>query len=160
MRIGGKRRTSVGSHVTGPAPHQARGPPAAGGSVPRVNIRAMPLKDPEARKAYHRAYMRRRYNQDESFRERHKAHVRVNTKRYVAEAKELVAGWKAQGCIICGESEACCLDAHHREPDFTIGEAIRRKLSPRRVKAELRKCACLCANCHRKLHKGLVALPV
>lgn len=62
-------------------------------------------------------------------------------------------------CVICGESEPVCLDFHHINPDekkFTIGK--HRNKSKENLLLEISKCICLCANCHRKLHAGLINL--
>lgn len=59
------------------------------------------------------------------------------------------------GCRVCGEREAVCLDLHHEgEKEFTISSA--NGVSLARLRAEIRKCIVLCANCHRKVHAGLV----
>ena len=68
---------------------------------------------------------------------------------------------KSLSCKICGESESVCLDFHHldgNEKDYTIGS---RKYSSGNFQStikEIEKCVVLCANCHRKLHAGLVTL--
>lgn len=62
-------------------------------------------------------------------------------------------------CIVCGESEPVCIDFHHPNPnekDFTIGK--HRSRSRETLKHEIDKCVCLCANCHRKVHAGLINL--
>jgi hypothetical protein len=62
-------------------------------------------------------------------------------------------------CIICGESEPCCIDFHHLDPsikDFTIGQ--HRSRSKQWLIQEIKKCVCLCSNCHRKVHAGLIDL--
>ncbi len=62
-------------------------------------------------------------------------------------------------CIICGESEPVCIDFHHTDPtkkDFTIGK--KQSWSKERLLPEIRKCVCVCANCHRKIHYGLIDL--
>lgn len=58
-------------------------------------------------------------------------------------------------CSNCGESHFSCLDFHHineNEKEFTLSEI--KKESIKRIINELNKCACLCANCHRKHHAG------
>jgi hypothetical protein len=58
-------------------------------------------------------------------------------------------------CIKCGESNAACLDFHHRDPkekDFQIGYAVCTERKRQRVLMEIAKCEVLCANCHRKHH--------
>lgn len=62
-------------------------------------------------------------------------------------------------CIICGESEPVCIDFHHIDPnekEFTIGKY--RSRSKEWLTQEISKCVCLCSNCHRKVHAGLLNL--
>lgn len=64
-------------------------------------------------------------------------------------------------CEICGEDENCCLDFHHKDPskkEYTISIARRGKSFETLMK-EIEKCIVLCANCHRKVHKGKLILP-
>ena len=66
---------------------------------------------------------------------------------------------KTLSCELCGESEPCCLDFHHRDPAEKTGSVAlmcRSGHSLDRIFAEIEKCAVLCANCHRKLHAGVV----
>ena len=51
---------------------------------------------------------------------------------------------------------------HHLDPDtkeFEIGNAYAHCTSPKRLRAELAKCVCVCHNCHAKIHANLVQLP-
>lgn len=62
-------------------------------------------------------------------------------------------------CIVCGESEPVCIDFHHIDPstkDFTISKHT--SSGKNKLLIEIQKCVCLCANCHRKLHYGLINL--
>lgn len=62
-------------------------------------------------------------------------------------------------CLICGETEPVCLDFHHIDPnekDFTIGK--NRNKSKENLMKEIEKCVCVCANCHRKIHAGIINL--
>lgn len=62
-------------------------------------------------------------------------------------------------CVVCGESSPICIDFHHIDPkekDFTIGKF--RGRNKKWLKQEILKCVCLCANCHRKVHAGLINL--
>lgn len=64
----------------------------------------------------------------------------------------------SQGCLVCGERVAVCLDFHHLDPskkEFTLSKALR---SNKKLADEIAKCVVLCANCHRKLHAGLISL--
>lgn len=62
------------------------------------------------------------------------------------------------GCQVCGESCGPCLDWHHLDQgskEFSLSNAGKVK-NWSEVADEIRKCACLCANCHRKVHAGLI----
>lgn len=116
----------------------------------------MPLKDLEARKKYHKTYMAKWYKKNSK---KHQRYVSKNSKKYREENRKIILEFKKDGCFLCSEKEPCCMSAHHlRDKDFTIGEAQRRKLSPDRVRKELKKCICLCENCHRKVHAGILKL--
>lgn len=73
--------------------------------------------------------------------------------------RELIAQFKAGGCSVCAEQCIPCIDLHHRDPStklFSISNG--QNVSTSRLIAELEKCAVLCANCHRKVHAGLMTL--
>ena len=62
-------------------------------------------------------------------------------------------------CIVCGESEPVCIDFHHLDPktkEFNI--TLNRTRAKSKILAEIKKCVCLCSNCHRKLHSGLLSI--
>lgn len=67
-------------------------------------------------------------------------------------------------CHICGEKESCCLDFHHCNPNeknFSLSEAICiYNFSWDKILEEAAKCIVLCANCHRKVHAGVINCPV
>lgn len=67
------------------------------------------------------------------------------------------------GCYFeCGEHEPACMDFHHLDHKtklFAVNSVtILRKPTDRLIE-ELKKCECVCANCHRKLHAGLLEKP-
>jgi hypothetical protein len=123
----------------------------------------MPKKDLEARRAYHREYMRKRFRTDPEYKAKHMARVRKNDARYRAQVVALISDFRANGCLICPEKTPCCLVAHHVDPSsklFEIGNSTGVKISATLVRAELAKCVCLCANCHAKVHANLVIIPL
>lgn len=64
-----------------------------------------------------------------------------------------------RGCVFCGEVVACCLDFHHVNPkvkEDDISLLVHQK-SYKRLVEELKKCVVVCANCHRKIHAGLIS---
>lgn len=120
----------------------------------------MPLKDPKKRRAYHRRYMRTRWRTDKLFREKHLRAIRRNNKRTAKKAKALVATFRVHGCVGCPEKTACCLTAHHLDPrskEFNLGDAVRGRVSLKRIARELLKCVCVCQNCHTKIHAGVIS---
>ena len=59
---------------------------------------------------------------------------------------------------MCGESDDCCLEFHHVNKEnkcFSIGK-IPHTATLEDVKKELAKTICVCANCHRKIHNGVL----
>lgn len=127
-----------------------------------VSYESMPLRDPEARKAYHREYLKRRYHNDEAYRLTHQTRARRSDVERQERVLVVIEAFRAAGCLLCGEREACCLTAHHTLPEtkeFNIGDAVSKKMGPERVSAELAKCVCLCANCHAKVHAGKLTIP-
>lgn len=62
------------------------------------------------------------------------------------------------GCRLCIEREPCCLDFHHVLPKArNLGQCLEQVT---RFERELVKCVVLCANCHRKVHAGLLTVPL
>ncbi|KKN80381.1 hypothetical protein LCGC14_0329740 [marine sediment metagenome] len=60
---------------------------------------------------------------------------------------------RERGCQVCGESEPCCLDFHHRDPitKFKSVSKLTVGYSWEWVEQEIKKCDVLCSNCHRKM---------
>jgi hypothetical protein len=64
--------------------------------------------------------------------------------------------------MLCHETELCCLVAHHVNPrrkDFAISRAIVDRHTVGVIQRELKKCVCLCMNCHAKVHAQVLSLP-
>jgi hypothetical protein len=58
-------------------------------------------------------------------------------------------------CVACGEKDTSCIDFHHVKPnekEETLANVITNKWGKERIDKEIKKCVCLCSNCHRKLH--------
>ncbi len=94
----------------------------------------------------------------------HNCHRKLHSKPYTTE-------WKSKNsrtfkenykCINCNESYYACLDFHHINPDdklFSINSMTRAsKVNWSIIYKEVKKCVCLCSNCHRKLHAGKIKL--
>jgi len=66
-------------------------------------------------------------------------------------------------CVICGYAQCQrALQFHHLDPttkSFHLGQHGHSR-SIARSRAEARKCALLCANCHAEVEAGLVEMPL
>ena len=88
----------------------------------------------------------------------HSKRVVANKKRYKF-TREYVDSWKRDhGCACCEEVEPVVLEFHHPDnnKEFAIASGMV-AVSFDRLKAEIAKCVVVCANCHRKLHAGLLS---
>lgn len=106
---------------------------------------------------YMRKYMSRRRKEDPEFNARQRKHTIKYNKTADAANRGLIADFKKDGCALCSEKESCCLSAHHlRDKKFMISWALNKHFSPKAVAEELEKCICVCENCHRKIHAGIL----
>jgi hypothetical protein len=63
------------------------------------------------------------------------------------------------GCHFCHECDPIVLEFHHlKNKDGNVSTMLIGGISWQRLKAEIDKCVLLCANCHRRLHAGKIAL--
>ncbi len=104
----------------------------------------------------------------------HSKHKKENHKSYkLYRAGKTYDKWKilAQDykikCFVCGyDRYKGALDFHHIDPTtklFEISDVFwkkgtRKKITFDMFKIELKKCAVLCANCHREVHGGITKL--
>ncbi|QXL90328.1 hypothetical protein [Salmonella phage NINP13076] len=82
-----------------------------------------------------------------------------NNEKEVLKCKKLLLDFKSSGCILCGEKEPVALDLHHIDEstkDANVSDLMRR--GTKRLIDEMNKCVVLCANCHRKVHAGILEL--
>lgn len=97
---------------------------------------------------------RERRKTDKEYRDKQRGYVRARKK----EIKEYLYSQK-KPCVVCSESDPVCIDFHHldkEDKDFTIGTNWGRNKEI--LQKEIDKCVCLCANCHRKVHAGVIDL--
>lgn len=86
-------------------------------------------------------------------------HLSVSRRHKERRRDFLTAVRETVGCSICPETAACAIDFHHIDPSTKSFSLSRQEASHRNwdeLCAELRKCTGLCANCHRKLHAGVI----
>jgi len=63
------------------------------------------------------------------------------------------------GCSVCGENDPVVLDFHHiGEKKETISLLRSKSWRIERIQGEIDKCIVLCANCHRRTHKGQILI--
>jgi hypothetical protein len=58
-------------------------------------------------------------------------------------------------CVKCGEDRFYVIDFHHIDPKtklFTLGDGQKAHKSKEDVVNEVKKCVCLCKNCHKEFH--------
>lgn len=60
------------------------------------------------------------------------------------------------GCCHCDETHLSCLEFHHLDPTQKDFQVSNRSNAWSRIALELMKCVCVCANCHRKIHDGVL----
>lgn len=101
--------------------------------------------------AKQRAAQRRHY-------EANKERVKARARAHSDQMRRRVRAWlldylRHHPCVDCGETNPIVLEFDHTdrsEKHFNIGEAASRRMSLRRVQAEVEKCEVRCANCHRR----------
>jgi hypothetical protein len=94
--------------------------------------------------------------QDANLFKENKTNIIIRNKKYADKTIKWFSEYKQTlSCEICGESREWVLDFHHKDPnkkDFNIGGKWRQGYSILRLKNEINKCMCVCANCHRDIH--------
>lgn len=111
----------------------------------------MPFKDKNKQKQFQKEHYK--YNK-QFYTDRHK-NRRKALKKWLLEDILLKSR-----CEVCGESDPACLDFHHIDPSTKIATVSKMVHSVRKkedILKEIQKCKILCANCHRKEHKKILA---
>lgn len=92
---------------------------------------------------------------------KYKTKARTNNKRYIKRNKEYVNQYKEnKGCCLCKENTPEALDFHHitTDKENNISRLTSSSISLTTLQSEMAKCVVLCANCHRKVHAGKLAI--
>jgi hypothetical protein len=108
----------------------------------------MPYKNAELKKAKHKEYSRKHYEEN---RER----IKQQTKDSKAQQKEEWYAFKSTlKCTKCGFNHIAAMDFHHEDPTTKEGNVHDYISNGQFAKAykEIKKCIVLCANCHRIHH--------
>jgi hypothetical protein len=106
-------------------------------------------------KSCHAKYAKKHYEANsDDYKARAVASNRVSRKKNREWIRELK---RKSGCRYCDESEPVALDFHHVEKKIeNIAILASRNVGRQKLESEVRKCIVICANCHRKLHAGLL----
>jgi hypothetical protein len=124
------------------------------------SVKRWRARHPEAHREQVRKYRARNpekiKEQAERSRKKHRVELRKRESIRQAGMVVFLNDYKsARGCSLCDEKDPVCLDFHHKNPDekeFNIA-TVRRAYGKKRLLAEIEKCAVICSNCHRKLHR-------
>jgi hypothetical protein len=120
-----------------------------------------PRKDPDARRAYHREYMRKWYAANRELQNRR---VRANTVKRRKGLAAWINEFKRRPCADCGgEFPPYLMDFDHvaGEKRDNVCGMWRRTLSRDTIAAEIEKCEVVCATCHRaRTHARRLGLAV
>jgi hypothetical protein len=77
---------------------------------------------------------------------------RERTTRVQSHKQRIIAA--SPHCMICPETDICCLDFHHVDPaqkSFTLAESYAYR-TWEVIFEEIKKCVLVCKNCHAKIH--------
>lgn len=89
-----------------------------------------------------------------------KLNTKLNAKRDIDKLRAICDKIKQNyGCSFCVENNPICLDFHHldsttKEGDVSIFASHKAK---EKTINEINKCLVVCANCHRKIHFGVLS---
>lgn len=110
----------------------------------------MAYKNPEDRREYDRKWSKK----NRAKRQKLNNTWRDGQKNRFQEYKATLS------CKFCPENATCCLHFHHQDPkqkDLEVSIAAR-QWSWKRIMKEIDKCIVVCANCHAKIHEGIIKL--
>lgn len=93
---------------------------------------------------------------DPEFKKKRKEYQDKSTPKQVIRRREKLIQFheRKDECAKCGESRKYLIQYHHIDPStksFSIGASINFK-NDRVIQEEIKKCVCLCANCHKEFH--------
>jgi len=90
---------------------------------------------------------------------RHPDRIKARNRHFVSKRREALAGFKVNGCAICGYNKCkSALDFHHANPEdkvASISAMVNRTYGciNEEIVDELSKCILLCRNCHAEIEE-------
>lgn len=118
----------------------------------------MPPTTVERDKGYQKKYREKnkKWSKERQLRWRkdHRQEIRDSQKKTRQRRRATLRRYKTWvGCQVCGLKDHRCLDLHHRHrTSSSFNPAARLQVAWAQVRAEIRRCDVLCANCHRIRH--------
>ena len=82
-------------------------------------------------------------------------HSNYMKEKYHQKKQEIQELKETYKCAKCGESRGYVLDFHHIDPnkkEHNISRITSNSYSIEKAYDEIKKCICLCSNCHREFH--------
>ena len=104
----------------------------------------------ECQRTYGRVYRAKNSHKVKEYREKNKDKLIEYRKRTFIEYQEFLNSVKTQ-CVKCGESRPWVIQFHHINPNDKTFE-VSQKHGKKSVMNEIKKCVCLCSNCHDEFH--------
>ena len=87
-----------------------------------------------------------------TYRLAHKTERNEHNKAIFAKRRELLSGLK-RPCAKCGDSRSYVIDFHHIDPSTKKVNLARTPYTTDAILlAEVKKCVCMCRNCHQEYH--------
>lgn len=101
--------------------------------------------------AYKKSYYERNPNVHKKRYYKDKERSLENSKNYRMSRLELLWSLKTP-CAKCGEDRKCSIHFHHIDPKEKDVCLSHGSVGKARIMEEVKKCVCLCANCHEEFH--------
>lgn len=100
---------------------------------------------------YKKAYRAKQPNAYVNEYKNHRDRALRNSKNYRKSRLELLWSLKTP-CAKCGETRKCSIHFHHIDPSRKEISLAHGSVGKARILEEVKKCICLCANCHEEFH--------
>ena len=105
----------------------------------------------ELYKGYRRTFFDRHPDAHRTAYYKHKDEALRYNKTYRESRLELLWSLKTP-CVKCGEDRKCSIHFHHIDPTAKTRELSHGSIGKAKIVEEVKKCVCLCANCHEEFH--------
>lgn len=105
----------------------------------------------ELYKGYKQTYFERHPDAHRNAYHKNKDRALKNSKTYREARLELLWSLKTP-CVKCGEDRKCAIDFHHIDPTTKTVTLSSPSIGKSTILQEVKKCICLCKNCHAEFH--------